>query len=75
VRANRFARRTSVDFIHRDIKPGNIFTSATGKNRDFAKVLDFGLVKQIVNEGLTSLTAEDAIPGSPAFLAPESAKG
>ena len=61
--------------IHRDIKPANIFTCAMGMARDFVKVLDFGLVKQIMTDGATSLTAEGAIPGSPAFLPPEAAKG
>jgi len=46
-----------------------------GMARDFVKVLDFGLVKQIMTDGSTSLTAEGAIPGSPAFLPPEAAKG
>jgi serine/threonine protein kinase len=61
--------------IHRDIKPANIFTCAMGMARDFVKVLDFGLVKQVVTDGATSLTTEGAIPGSPAFLPPEAAKG
>jgi serine/threonine protein kinase len=61
--------------IHRDIKPANIFTCSMGMARDFVKVLDFGLVKQVVKDGTTSLTAEGAIPGSPAFLPPEAAKG
>ena len=61
--------------IHRDIKPANIFTCAMGMARDFVKVLDFGLVKQVMTDGSTSLTAEGAIPGSPAFLPPEAAKG
>jgi serine/threonine protein kinase len=61
--------------IHRDIKPANIFTCAMGLTHDFVKVLDFGLVKQVVTDGATSLTAEGAIPGSPAFLPPEAATG
>jgi serine/threonine protein kinase len=61
--------------IHRDIKPANIFTCSMGMTRDFTKVLDFGLVKQIISDGTTSLTAEGSIPGSPAFLPPEAAKG
>ncbi|HKQ71119.1 MAG TPA: protein kinase [Polyangiaceae bacterium] len=61
--------------IHRDIKPANIFTCSMGLARDFVKVLDFGLVKHVVSDGSTSLTIEGAIPGSPAFLPPEAAKG
>jgi len=61
--------------IHRDVKPGNIFTCAMGLTHDFVKVLDFGLVKQVAAATATSLTAEGAILGSPAFLPPEAATG
>lgn len=33
--------------IHRDIKPANIIICTRGSTRDVAKVVDFGLVKQI----------------------------
>jgi len=62
--------------IHRDIKPSNVFTCTMGLSHDFVKVLDFGLVKQVVSTGaLTSLTATGAIAGSPAFMPPESPRG
>jgi eukaryotic-like serine/threonine-protein kinase len=37
----------SVGLIHRDIKPANIILCARGSTRDVAKVVDFGLVKQL----------------------------
>ncbi len=63
--------------IHRDIKPANIFLCKKGTKFDFAKVLDFGLVRDTVKEGPddTRLTAAGRIPGTPAFLAPEMAIG
>lgn len=62
------------DFIHRDIKPGNIFLCRYGHKTDYVKVLDFGLVKGGSEEDAT-LTGEDAITGTPAFMAPEMALG
>ena len=59
--------------VHRDIKPGNIFLCRMGAEYDFAKVLDFGLVK--ISGGDESMSAAGATTGTPAFMAPELAKG
>jgi serine/threonine protein kinase len=60
--------------IHRDIKPTNIFLCRMGNEYDFAKVLDFGLVK-ILNGNETQMTVEGATTGTPAYMAPELALG
>lgn len=65
----------SAGLIHRDIKPGNIFAAHQGGVYDVAKLLDFGLVKPIVDDQALELTAEGAITGSPLFMSPEQAIG
>jgi eukaryotic-like serine/threonine-protein kinase len=64
--------------IHRDVKPANLYACRYGREVDFIKVLDFGLVKQgrAPEEGADKLTAADISPGgTPAFMAPEQALG
>src|SRR5918999_1501382 len=63
--------------VHRDIKPSNIFTCRMGLDVDFVKVLDFGLVKSVSEDGreATLLTAPDAATGTPAYIAPEVIRG
>ena len=64
----------SLGMIHRDIKPTNIFLCRMGNEYDFAKVLDFGLVK-VLNQNETQMTAEGTTTGTPAYMAPDLALG
>lgn len=57
--------------LHRDIKPQNLMACETGDSRDVVKVLDFGLVKQVMEDHSRDLTAGLRILGTPAYLAPE----
>jgi serine/threonine-protein kinase len=63
--------------IHRDIKPANVYVCRYGRDADFVKVLDFGLVKTTAGAEDTDdvLTAENVICGTPAFMAPEQSMG
>ncbi len=63
--------------VHRDIKPGNIHIGRLGVRYDFAKVLDFGLVKRTVepDDTVTQATGIGVVPGTPAYMAPETALG
>ncbi len=60
--------------VHRDVKPGNVFVCRYGLAVDFVKVLDFGLVKDVVNEA-ENLTATGFLTGTPSYMAPELALG
>jgi serine/threonine-protein kinase len=58
--------------VHRDIKPANIYVCRMGLDYDFAKVLDFGLVKIRNRPAGDSLTTMDqSTSGTPAYMAPE----
>lgn len=62
--------------IHRDIKPANVYACRYGREVDFIKVLDFGLVKRRPTEtGAGELTVEEGPSGTPAFMSPEQALG
>jgi serine/threonine-protein kinase len=65
------------NLIHRDIKPANIFVCRHGREDDFVKVLDFGLVKSSASSTGTdqALTREHTALGTPAFMAPEQVVG
>ena len=60
--------------IHRDIKPANVYVCRYGRDVDFVKVLDFGLVKsQDTGLTMTGVTTEHVVRGTPAFMSPEQA--
>ncbi|HKE20360.1 MAG TPA: serine/threonine-protein kinase [Kofleriaceae bacterium] len=63
---------------HRDIKPANIFVNPVGSELDFVKVLDFGLVRLRPAETGSDqihLSADRPVGGTPAYTAPEIARG
>lgn len=63
----------SFGFIHRDLKPDNIFLCVTPEG-DSVRILDFGSVKMQMETG-AKLTAFGTTLGSPYYMSPEQAMG
>ena len=63
-----------IGVVHRDIKPGNIFICTFDGQRDFVKVLDFGIAKSSGTDAM-DLTASGMLVGTPRYMSPEQIEG
>jgi len=60
------------DIIHRDIKPTNVMLTTRSGERDFVKLMDFGIARAI---GDASLTMTGHVMGTPSYMSPEQLRG
>lgn len=73
--------------VHRDLKPENILITRAGRDHDFVKVIDFGLVKQLAKGAARgTLSGDEQAPGreltsinvrvgTPGYMSPEQIGG
>jgi serine/threonine-protein kinase len=63
----------AVGVTHRDLKPENLFcVSVPGSDKEFVKVLDFGMSKI---RHASKITADATLLGTPPYMSPEQAMG
>jgi eukaryotic-like serine/threonine-protein kinase len=62
-------------FVHRDVKPDNVFLARDHDGRLQPKLVDFGIVKQEHPSTDSQLTQVGSVLGSPDYMSPEQARG
>jgi serine/threonine-protein kinase len=61
----------AIGIVHRDLKPANLFLTEREDGTPLVKILDFGLVKFIADDGAASRSGTNL--GTPMYMSPEQA--
>ena len=61
--------------VHRDLKPENIYLCPRGGDKNFVKLLDFGIAKLTGDQPGSRRTRTGLVMGTPAYMSPEQCEG
>jgi tRNA A-37 threonylcarbamoyl transferase component Bud32 len=61
--------------VHRDLKPENIYLCPRGNDKNFTKLLDFGIAKLTGDSSQSHKTRTGLVIGTPTYMSPEQCEG
>jgi serine/threonine protein kinase len=65
----------AIGYVHRDLRPRNIYLAVRRGKANFVKLLDFGLAKLVENDASAASTSLGMTFGDPRYMSPEQARG
>ena len=65
----------AIGYVHRDLRPRNLYLANRRGRANFVKLLDFGLAKLVENDASAASTSLGMTFGDPRYMSPEQARG
>jgi serine/threonine protein kinase len=65
----------AIGYVHRDLRPRNMYLAVRRGKANFVKLLDFGLAKLVETDAQAASTSLGMTFGDPRYMSPEQARG